>query len=75
MAVFLIQTLGNVAPDEMDRVFNQGIMMVSIIPENGPGISDRAAIEIGTIEARDGDEPQVRLVGEYNDPHSTWRRH
>lgn len=61
----LIQEVGGVSPSEMDRVFNQGIMAVSIVDQGS--ISSAKAIRIGEVMHRKADEPQVEFVGEYND--------
>ncbi|MFA6322024.1 MAG: AIR synthase related protein [Candidatus Buchananbacteria bacterium] len=68
----LVQKLGNVPFEDMDRTFNQGIMMVSIVDNSGPCLEviDHPAgtVEhIGEVLKRKGNEPQVELVGEYID--------
>lgn len=66
----LIQTLGRVKQAEMDRVFNQGIMMISIVDPKGPLINHtlQTAIKIGEVQSRDNmSEPQVKLIGKYRD--------
>jgi len=62
----LAQEVGQISDEEMDRVFNQGIMMISIIPVNGPGLKPPAML-IGEMQKRKPHEPQVELVGKYND--------
>lgn len=63
----LIQRLGNVPNDDMDRTFNQGVMVVSIVAPDGPELSDPNAHLIGEVMAREGDEPQVELTGKFQD--------
>ena len=52
---------------DADRVFNQGIMVASIVSLDGEELSHPNAVLIGQVERRNGDEPQVEFVGEYND--------
>lgn len=61
------QDVGKIGDAEMDRVFNNGIMVVSIVDQNGPLPDDSAVIEIGTVESRVENEPQVQLVNQYRD--------
>lgn len=52
----------------MDRVFNQGIQVVSIVASGraGPeGLEGSDACLIGEVERRKGNEPQVELIGAY----------
>ena len=63
----LIQKKGLIASEEMDRVFNNGIMLVSVISNSGKEIDDDNATLIGEVRERKDDEPQVELVGEYRD--------
>lgn len=73
-AIFrLAQRLGNVPDADMDRTFNQGIMMTSIVAcgygdlrEDIPGIGD-VFCHIGEVVKREGNEPQVELTGDYRD--------
>lgn len=58
----LTQELGNVPDKDMDRTFNQGIMVVSIVAEG-----DIGQPSIGQVERRQGNEPQVEFIGKYND--------
>ncbi|TSD05146.1 MAG: phosphoribosylformylglycinamidine cyclo-ligase [Parcubacteria group bacterium Greene0714_36] len=64
----LIQERGAVADVEMNRVFNQGIMMVSIVHPSGELMNNPDAIPIGEVARRKtADEPQVELIGSYLD--------
>ncbi len=68
----LIQRVGNVPPDDMDRTFNQGVMMVSVVSDEGEPLStgkigpDKISL-IGEVMPRDGIEAQVELLGSYAD--------
>ncbi|NUM25605.1 MAG: phosphoribosylformylglycinamidine cyclo-ligase [Candidatus Buchananbacteria bacterium] len=65
-AIFsLIERLGNVDGAEMDRTLNQGLMMVSIVSQNGKPVVNPHAVLIGEVAAREGNEPQVELSGSY----------
>ena len=63
----LMQEIGKVSDSEMDRTFNQGIMVASIVSFATYHLIDHNALPIGKVEHREGDEPQVEFVGEYND--------
>ena len=63
----LIQRTGNVAQPEMDRVFNQGIMVASIVERSNESLHDVKALPIGTVVQRIGNEPQVQFTGSFND--------
>jgi phosphoribosylformylglycinamidine cyclo-ligase len=64
----LIQDKGKISQFEMDRTFNNGIMMISIVSHNSSfAIDNPEAIEIGVVEKRRDDEPRVQLIGEYSD--------
>lgn len=66
----LMQRLGDVEQVEMDRTFNQGIQVISIVD---PGLStfemaeSPDVVQIGSVDGRDGDEPQVFFSGRFND--------
>ncbi len=63
----LTQELGGIGSDEMDRVFNNGIIMTSFVPE-GTIIEDPHAVWIGKIKEReDMKKSQIDLHGEYLD--------
>jgi len=73
-AIFrLAQELGNVTDAEMDRTFNQGIIVVSLVSMKhrygiiGLGDTTGSLVCIGGVSERLGNEPQVEFVGEYND--------
>ncbi len=64
-----LQQEGGVAEDEMHRVFNCGIGMVLIVAQENRrhalellNAAGEKAVEIGTIEWRDGDEAQTVVV-------------
>lgn len=63
----LIQMTGRVSGEEMDAVFNNGIIMVSLISEAGEEVNDENAILIGEVAERKEGEYAVELVGEYCD--------
>lgn len=63
----LIQLLGSVPDQEMDRTFNQGVIVVSIVEPDGETIRNGHAFFMGEIEERQGDEPQVILSDTYSD--------
>ena len=70
-AIFrLAQDLGNVTGAEMDRTFNQGVMVVSLVSQNGGfgaiDLGDRRVSLIGRVNRRLGYEPQVEFVDKYN---------
>lgn len=62
----LIQQMGKIDSDEMDRVFNQGLMVVSIIDPDGSEPNTPNIMPIGTVEKRADGEPQVQFVGEFS---------
>ena len=60
----LIQRLGNIEQNEMDRVFNQGIGMVLFVsPKDVPEVTSRIpeAFAMGTV-VRHGDAPRVLIL-------------
>jgi phosphoribosylformylglycinamidine cyclo-ligase len=62
----LIQREGNIAPDELYRVFNMGIGLVAMLPPDRLDAAQAAlpeAVVIGRIEHRAGPNP-VQLLGE-----------
>ncbi len=68
-AIFgLAQRIGKVPIEDMDRTFNNGIMIVSVVSDDGRPIPpNSAAIEIGVIEKRKEGEKSVIMTGKYND--------
>ena len=67
-AIFpLLLQAGEITDQEMDRVFNQGIIVVSIVSGGGVDMNDRAALKIGWVEGREGREPQVIFINKYHD--------
>lgn len=62
----LAQGVGKIPMEEMDRAFNQGIMMVSIVSEEDE-LFDPWATCIGSVEKRKGDEPQVQFIGDFQE--------
>jgi phosphoribosylformylglycinamidine cyclo-ligase len=68
-AIFgLAQRIGKVPIEDMDRTFNNGIMVVSVVSDEGRPISrSSSAIEIGVIEKRKEGEKPVILTGKYKD--------
>lgn len=64
----LTQREGNVPPDDMDKTFNQGIMVVSIVDQKqGPKIDSQEVFLIGEVTNRKPGEPQVTFHGSYRD--------
>lgn len=62
----LAQARGNINQDEMDRTFNQGVMIASIVSERAELLAGHErAFQIGRVESRRGDEPQVQFQGEF----------
>jgi len=61
----LIQRRGKISTKEMDTVFNQGIMMLSIPTDNIDALANTDAIEIGEVRTRREDEPQVQFTGTF----------
>ena len=61
------QAIGKISQAEMDRTFNQGVMVISIVDPDGPQPNDPNVFEIGHVEARAGREQQVMLIGEYRE--------
>lgn len=62
----LVQEVGKVSPEEMDRTFNQGVMLISITAKDGKELN-RPAMLIGEVQRRKRDEPQLVLTGQYRD--------
>ena len=61
------QELGKIPDDDMDRTFNQGIMVVSVVKNVSGSFDDLPFVQIGVVERRKGNKPQVELVGKYWD--------
>jgi len=61
----LAQEIGKIDDAEMNRVFNQGIMVVSIVAKGE--IDDIEASDIGCVIKRKDGEPQVQFCGRYQD--------
>ncbi len=61
----LTQRTGSIDSKEMDRVFNQGIMMVSIIDGSGKEPTYESAGIIGEVQKREEGESQVQFTGEF----------
>ncbi len=64
----LAQRLGKIETEEMERTFNNGIMIISLIDPLGPHVTDGRASLIGTVEKRKKGEKQVQFDGMYFDP-------
>lgn len=63
-----IQDRQNVSVADMDRTFNNGVMMLLVLDEDSPSLSSSIPhCEVGVIAERIHDEPQVELYGEYQD--------
>lgn len=62
---WLIQKLGEVSLEEMERVFNMGLMIVSTVKKDGRRPEINGAKPIGQVVQRNGDEPQVQLERDY----------
>ncbi len=62
------QKKGKIKEEEMNRTFNQGIMVVSIVdPEKGPVMNSDKAILIGEVVRKTEDGPQVEFREKYRD--------
>jgi len=59
--------VGGISDAEMNRVFNNGIMVISIVDQDGTLPDDPDVIEIGEAVKRSKNEPQVELVSRYCD--------
>jgi phosphoribosylformylglycinamidine cyclo-ligase len=77
----LVQSVGDVARDELERTFNLGIGMVAVVPADRAAaalqvLADRdvPAVQIGTVESgtMPPGTPGVRVVSEYSGLASTW---
>lgn len=62
----LIQKLGGISLEEMERVFNMGLMIVSTVKKSGECPESQGAVSIGSVSKRVGDEPQVQLERNYS---------
>jgi phosphoribosylformylglycinamidine cyclo-ligase len=62
-----IQEKGKISQYEMDRTFNNGIMMISVVDKKEIPKLDNSIIpfKIGVIEKRKNNEPPVILTGKY----------
>jgi len=64
----LTQDVGAVSNAEMDKVFNQGIMMISIVHPSGTAMNSPDALLVGEVVRRkDADDSQVEMTGAYLD--------
>ncbi|MCE9643325.1 MAG: phosphoribosylformylglycinamidine cyclo-ligase [Candidatus Andersenbacteria bacterium] len=61
----LTQKVGDIPEEEMNRVFNQGLMMVSIARQGFTRHGSQFCQDIGVVEARKGNEPQVQFIGKF----------
>lgn len=61
----LAQRMGKIPDAEMDRVFNQGVMMVSIVDNSGKAPLSAIARTIGQVEKRKRGEPQVQFINNF----------
>ncbi len=61
----LTQKAGDISEAEMNRVFNQGLMMVSIASRGFSSSRSEFCQDIGTVVQRNGEEPQVQFCGEF----------
>lgn len=62
----VMQDRGNISQDEMDNVFNQGIMVASVVEGNTSWLEQHSdAFYIGEVQDRIGEEPQVEFVGSF----------
>lgn len=62
---YVTQEIGKVSQADMDRTFNNGIMMISVVSDDGAPLDCPEAVEIGVIEKRKGNEPQSKLFNNY----------
>ncbi len=64
----LTQRMGKVQLEDMDRTFTNGILLISVVSDDGRQLAeDTRAIEIGIIEKRKKGEKPVLLFGDYYD--------
>ena len=61
----LIQRLGNIPLEEMERVFNMGLMIVSTVKRGEKRPQVKGAVVIGHVAERVINEPQVQLKRDY----------
>ena len=61
----ITQDVGRIEDEEMDRVFNQGLMMVSILANESADPTCKLCQNIGTVMERSGNEPQVQFIGKF----------
>ncbi len=61
----LIARDGKIESEEMDRVFNLGLMVVSILDPVGKEPDTPNILPIGTVEKRADGEPPVQFVGKF----------
>ncbi len=64
---YFTQEKGKISQRDMDRTFNNGLMMLSVVSDDGVPFDCPHAFEIGVIEKRKGNEAQSELVGKYSD--------
>lgn len=62
---YYTQEVGKIAEAEMDRVFNQGVMVASIVDPSGELPQGDGVVRIGEVAKRRGDEPRVQFTGRY----------
>lgn len=62
---YFTQEIGRIPQSDMDRTFNNGIMMISVVSNEGMSMNCPDAVKIGVIEKRKGGEPQAELFGKY----------
>lgn len=60
-----IQEARNIPTADMDRTFNNGLMILCILDKESYLPVNKSFCEVGVIEKRVNDEPQVKLVGKY----------
>lgn len=63
----LAQRLGKVPIADMDRTFNNGIMVISVVDKESSLLKGMGAREIGIIEKRKEGEKSVELINSYSD--------
>jgi len=61
----LLQKNGKIEQAEMDRVFNQGIMVASIVSDAGTAPDTVKTTQIGRVVERQGNGPQVEFIGQF----------
>lgn len=61
-----LQEVGGISINDMDRTFNNGVMMLCILDEESHDPVSKQFMEVGRIEQTIDDAPSVKLYGRYS---------